>query len=894
MDARLPDSIGHLHSLHPETLPADLPRADIRRPEILAPAGNREMMHAAIENGADAVYFGVQAFNARLRADNFTAAELPDVMRWLHSRGVRGYLTINTLVFDHELPEALDLLRAASDAGVDAVLIQDLGLAFAAGKVAPRLEVHASTQMTLSCAESVAGTEALGLSLQRIVVPRELSRRELRRFSSECSRELETFVHGALCVAYSGQCLTSEALGGRSANRGECAQACRLPYGLLVDGEERDLGDIRFLLSPLDLAAHDDLPELVEMGIASFKIEGRLKTPEYVAATVQAYRSAMKGTLSALERRQLVSTFSRGFTGGYLHEVDHQAVVEGSFSGKRGEPVGSVVSVGRSEAVIAVRAELRAGDGVFFDGGARSPGIGGTIVQMQRGGRVIDGFTPSSSADTEVRLTVSFFNTIDLRSVAAGDRVFKTADPVLERGLRASYSGTKIRHQRRVTARLRAHVGEPLALRYVDDDGLIGEAIDGAPLEAAREWTPDREQLRALVGRLGQTPFVLGDLLFDLEGSPLIPPSRLNELRRRAADHLLAARSARGLSRPTSAATVGEIRRAARESCPAAADSSSAEVEIGVLCRSLAQVEAAVQAGVREIFTDFEDPRLNREARRAIPGDRRFVPATLRIIKPGEGPTVIQLLRCEPDALLIRNLAAWQVVRTREPQLPLIGDHSLNVANSITASLLISRGFSRLTPSYDLNGEQLLTLLSECDPAWMEVTLHQHVPMFHMEHCVFCRFLSDGNDASNCGRPCEHHQVELRDRMGLAHPVKADSGCRNTVYHAVAQSGVEYVPQLLERGIRRFRIDLVNETAAETLNALKLYRRACSRDISPEKVWTELRATSRLGVTRGTLDHDNTRAHEPLYAIRPKKPAHARSEAASRHRSRQAVEKRSR
>lgn len=861
--------------------PSGAVRPDIApRPEILAPAGNREMMHAAIESGADAVYFGVQAFNARLRADNFTVETLPETMSWLHSRGVRGYLTINTLIFDHELPEALDVLRAASDAGVDAVLVQDLGLAFAAQLVAPELPLHASTQMTLSCSESVAGTDALGIFLERIVVPRELSRRELRRFKAECTRELETFVHGALCVAYSGQCLTSEALGGRSANRGECAQACRLPYDLIVDGEQRDLGDVRYLLSPKDLAAHGDARELAELGIASLKIEGRLKTPEYVAATVQAYRAAIEGPISRAAERQLEATFSRGFTGGYLHDINHQEVVDGTSSGKRGILIGTVADVAPHAVTITAHEPLKPGDGVLFDGGSRYQGVGGTVFQLRRGGQVIAGFDPETDRGRgAASLTLTFLpGKVPTQKICEGDRVYKTADPAIERELRATFAGEEIRFHRPISAFLHAHVGSPLRLVYTDWEGVTGEAVDDVPLEAAAKRPPDREQLRAQLARLGQTPFELGEVTFDLVGDPMIPHSRLNGLRRTASNQLIQARKQLHQSRSTTPMTLDAVRAKAdanpnRNATPSERPESA---QLSVLCRSLPQIEAALAAGIKDIFTDFEDPRHNRDARQLIPSGHRFIPASLRIVKPGERPTVLKLLRCDPDALLVRNLASWEIASSELPELPLIGDHSLNVANSLTASLLHGRGLSRLTPSYDLNGEQLLSMLREVPSHWFEVTIHQHVPMFHMEHCVFCRFLSNGTDASNCGRPCESHQVELRDRMGYAHPLKADAGCRNTVYNAVAQSGVEYLPQLLALGVRNFRLDLVNESAEDAAKAIELYQSACTGAVPPTEVWRTLRATSRLGVTRGTLDHDSDHAHSSLYSIRPKKPAHSR------------------
>ena len=263
-------------------------------PELLAPAGNWDCARAAVENGADAIYFGLSRFNARMRADNFTEADLPALMEFLHRRGVRGYVTFNTLIFPDELAAAEDYLRAIIAAGVDAAIVQDIGVCRLIRRLSPDFPIHGSTQMTVTSAAGAEFVRALGCQL--VVLARECSIREIDAIRAELAARnaplpLEVFVHGALCVAYSGQCLTSEALGGRSANRGECAQACRMPYDLISDNQTVPLGDRRYLLSPQDLAGLDAIADLVRVGVASLKIEGRLKSPEYVAGITRVYRA---------------------------------------------------------------------------------------------------------------------------------------------------------------------------------------------------------------------------------------------------------------------------------------------------------------------------------------------------------------------------------------------------------------------------------------------------------------------------------------------------------------------------------------------------------------------------------------------------------------------------
>ncbi|HEV3166294.1 MAG TPA: peptidase U32 family protein, partial [Isosphaeraceae bacterium] len=343
------------------------------KPELLAPAGDRACLIAAVENGADAVYFGLRGHNARARAVNFDGADLPEVMALLHRRGVRGYVTLNILIFPGELEGIEAVVRQVAEAGVDAVIVQDLGLVRLIRAVTPDLEIHASTQMSVTSAEGIRLARELGC--QRVILARELSLAEIARIQDEADLPVEVFVHGALCVAYSGQCLTSEALGGRSANRGECAQACRMPYQIVCDGKLEDLDNIQYLLSPQDLAAYDLIPALMDLGVTSLKIEGRLKAPEYVANITQHYRQAIdlawSGQPVAFSKRdveEMELSFSRGFSHGFLDPTNHKVLVRGDHAKKRGIFLGMVTAVTGSRVRLDLTAPIKKGDGVVFDG----------------------------------------------------------------------------------------------------------------------------------------------------------------------------------------------------------------------------------------------------------------------------------------------------------------------------------------------------------------------------------------------------------------------------------------------------------------------------------------------------------------------------------------------
>ncbi|MGF1573636.1 MAG: DUF3656 domain-containing protein [Sumerlaeia bacterium] len=838
-----------------------------KRPEILAPAGTWEAMISAVENGADAVYFGLQTFNARIRAANFRLENLSQTMAYLHERGVRGYITMNTLIFPSELEAAARALKAASDAGVDAILVQDVGLALLANQLAPPLPLHSSTQMTITGAEGIQALEALGIRVERVVAAREMNRQDLARMKRETNKEVEVFVHGAICVAYSGQCLTSEALGGRSANRGECAQACRLPYDLIVDGETKPLGDVKYLLSPKDLSAFEDIGDLIEAGIASLKIEGRLKTPQYVAATVQSYRAAVEVAMSGEQPKlnpeianKLAMTFSRGLTGGYLHATDHQEVVEGRFPKKRGLYLGRVTQLYGNRVEVDVENSLKAGDGVVFDAGTPDQEEeGGTVFYLMDQQQVpVKEFIPQPAESKHLLLEFGA-GRVNVHRINVGDRVWKTSDTRLEKELEASYAPGTIHHRRPVDAIVTGKPGALLELQLIDADGHAAVVRDSEPAQVALKRPLNAMVVRGQLERLGATPLELRGLTLNLEGDVMVPMSRLNELRRLAVEKLLEARRTSRLNRSVNMGALQQLKQAARNATFTTVDQSTPpQARLSVLCRNLAQVEAAVTFGeVHTIYTDFEDIRLHKEAREIIPkGEIRFVPASIRVIKPGESGFVRVLLKCEPDAIMVRSLSAWEILRHEAPNLPLVGDFSLNVSNQLSAHLLRSKGIFPLTPSYDLNIDQLNDLLSNAPAEWFEVTVHQYMPMFHMEHCVFCRFLSTGTNVTNCGRPCESHNIALKDRMGFEHPVKADAGCRNTVFNATAQSASAYMRQLLEKGVRMFRVDLLEEDAERTVEVLSRYLPVVRGERDGDRLWRELKAHSKLGVTRGSLDHE--------------------------------------
>ncbi len=825
-----------------------------KAPELLAPAGDFDCARAAVENGADAVYFGLQTgFNARARATNIPPERLAEFIEMLRRRGVRAYLTVNTLTFSGELDEVERVVRQAIEGGVDALLVQDLGVLRLIRAISAELPVHASTQMSLTSAECIR--VAAELEIQRVVLPRELSIGEIAEIRRHTEIELEAFVHGALCVAYSGQCLTSESLGGRSANRGQCAQACRMPYEFVCDGRDRDLGDVRYLLSPQDLAAFDLVPQLIAAGVSGLKIEGRLKTAEYVANITRHYREAIDTAISGrpvrLEPKRIEEmelSFSRGFSHGWLEGCNHKTLVPGLSSANRGVLLGEVVGVRGQRVVVELAGSIKRGDGVVFDGD-RSRG-------EEQGSRVYEVFDRGRSVTTEIhrgQVELAFgHGAIDLRQVRLGQKVWKTNDPELTRRLRKSYQGEQPRRRVPLDLVVEAIAGEPLQIRGAAESGATCHVESPAPLEVAAKHPITPELLREQLGRLGGTVYELRKLEAHVDGRPMVPLSVLGKLRKEMVERLDAAVA----EAPRRVVAEGPVLPAIRAGlfARAEADRQSDRRRLYVLCRSLPQLESVAAGGADGLIADFQDLREYRDAVRiAKEAGQSILLATPRIQKPGEMGIFRVMLRHGPDGVLVRNLSGLQFFR--EHGLAVVADFSLNATNELSVDWLLAKGARRVTASYDMNRDQLLELSSAVPAGMLEVVLHQHMPMFHMEHCVFCAVLSPGTDKTNCGRPCDRHEVRLRDRVGAEHPLKADVGCRNTLFNAVPQSAAEAVPLLIRHGVRHFRIEsLTDAPPGALLETVDLYRRLLDGQLSGKEVWMKLKASNRVGITRGTLE----------------------------------------
>lgn len=835
------------------------------RVELMAPAGNEEALRAAVANGADAVYLGGQQFNARRLAENFTLQGIEKAVAYAHERGVRVYVTVNTLIKNSELNEALRYLYWLAESRVDGVIVQDLGLARAARQLIPGLKLIGSTQMTVTDAAGATLLQEMGF--QRVVLARELSLKDIARLRQECKIELEVFVHGALCYSYSGQCLLSSMVGGRSGNRGRCAQPCRLPYILLDENGREMQAEPEHLLSTRDLCAIALLPQLIQAGVNAFKIEGRMRRPEYVAVVTRAYRRAIDRFLedpghydvASEEVQEMAQIFNRDFTTGYLLGDPGAELMSYGRPSNRGVYLGRVLARDKNGFYrVKLDLPLRRGDGVEV--WVRRGGHPGVVIQEIRvDGRQIE----EAPAGAVVSLALP-------PVTRPGDRVFKTSDAELLSRARRSY--TSPREERKIPVVMEAWVapGKPFKLRVVDPQGNAGEAVSGSPAEPAQKHPLTKEILRTQLDRLGNTPYELKDLKIHLTGEPMVPLSVINQVRREAVAALAVRRMA-NWPRPVPDFQEFERykaelldRRWAPEMPPTSVGEGSGVPALAVAVGDLDGVEAALEAGAERIYLSGEVWQGKKawqpsELARLIESCARlgvsFFAALPRIWHEGEVGEVQrrieQFIQAGVRRFLVGNLGGIQLLR--QYGLGGWGDYTLNVFNDFSVQTLQSWGLEGVTLSPELNLEEILKIEPFIP---LEVIGHGTLPLMVSAHCVLGARLGHKSRDVSCSAPCRRGAFGLKDRLGLIFPVKADTRCRFYIYNAKTLDFLEHLGLLQRRGLSWVRLELRDKEAPYVSRVTRIYRQAltCLRQGDKKALADlaeELRAVMGIDITRG-------------------------------------------
>ncbi|HLV25709.1 MAG TPA: U32 family peptidase [Gemmatimonadales bacterium] len=787
-------------------------------PELLSPAGSLDAVRAAIANGADAIYLGALRYNARDEGAQLSLDEVGEACRMAHERGRRIYLTLNILLKPRELRDALLFLGAATDRGVDAVIVQDIGLVRLIRAVYPELEIHGSTQMTV---HDVSGARVVrDLGVERVVLARENTIEDVRAIREAVSDlGLETFVHGALCISYSGQCYMSGMISERSANRGSCAQSCRKDY-VLRDLADDSVLDSGFLISARDLAAHDHLADIADAGVGCLKVEGRKKKPEYVATVTKAYRTWLdrleqgdRAAPDVAEVQPLVQIFSRGFTGGMYGGRQGRDYVTRDQPDNRGVPIGVVVGSDGQSVLIDATVPIQKGDGLGFE-----PPEG--VREVSRG-FLVQGVRTISESGGVTRLAVR-----SNARIPAGWHALRTSNPKLLEQARASYASlpTTVRERRvRLDVRLFGRAGSPLkAVASADNESV--EVRSELPLVPAERRALSVQVLREQLGRLGETPFVLGSLDdAGLSAGLFIPVSELNHLRQQIADELLVRRDWALQAKAAEREALVDAALSAVEGGAAAVSSRHEEAirdsehltnerqfTLTAEVHSLDDARAAAASGATEIVFDpfLRHPmppasRLRALAQQLEESGVKLRLRTPTIVRPEERRSLDKWLALDLP-ILTGHLGLLGELASEGRDVA--ADYAVNCFNSHTAFELFRLGARRITLSVELTAGEMADVVRPWAGAGFDALIFGRPEGMTIEHCVLSAAFD--REPTTCRDLCvqKHPNVELTDPAGYSFPVATDSACRNRLLHSRPVEGSEYIPQLWNSGIRDYRM----------------------------------------------------------------------------------------
>lgn len=820
--------------------------------ELLAPAGSREAFTAALECGADAIYLGGQQFGARQYAPNFSRDELAQSIRQAHLLGVKVYVTVNTLVDEAELTELRSYLGYLYEVGADAAILQDIGVARVARRIVPRLPIHASTQMTVY--DLAAADSLTDYGFSRVILARELSMAEIAAICRKARCEIETFIHGALCICYSGQCLMSSLIGGRSGNRGRCAQPCRLPYSLLDKSgrnwlSEQGIGE--YLLSPKDFQTIEVLPDFIKAGVASLKIEGRMKRAEYVAVVVDAYRRGLDRALAdpgdyqvpPEDLRDLEQIFNRGFTTGHLYGKNGREMMSDRRPNNRGVLVGRASQYLSRERRLVLRLEAPLAVGDIVEAWVKVGGrVNLEVTSLYSGGVEIT----TAEAGQEVSLPCAEY-------VKPGDRVFKTFDARLTEKARGWFAKPHARRRVPVSMHAFAATGEELRIEVVDRDGHKGMALTQNVGQAARNRPLTKDSLETQCAKLGNTPFLLEGFSAQLSDAVMLPISEINDARRRAIEELEQARLAAYLRPPLSPV---------EEPGPQASRRSPEPRQLLALAVNVdtkEQAAAALAGGTDWLIVSgerFQGSLYERADYAELLSMARNRGAKVifnlpRIIRDSRFEEVARRLtwfsELQPDAVGVANLSALAQLGNY-PQLKIHADYPLHFYNSEALAYVREAGAASATLSPELTLQQVQALGQQAILP-LECLVHGRITLMVSEFCVIGAYL--GCAGRQPGGVCRPGGFALRDRKGESFPVATDDTCRMYIQNAKELSMLPYVQKLAQfDGIARLRIEACHMTPAETGRVTGLYRKAIDSGPAGLSV-AEVDAAEHGDITRG-------------------------------------------
>ncbi|WP_419651174.1 DUF3656 domain-containing U32 family peptidase [Veillonella atypica] len=759
--------------------------------ELLAPAGTMENFMAALESGADAIYLGGKVFNARAHAANFGIDELREAVRLAHILDVSVYVTVNILIGDTELKDLEQYIKDLDSIGVDAIIVQDLAVAEIAKRVAPNIHLHGSTQMTAATLDAVRFYESLGFT--RVVLARELSLKEIQHICKHCKAEIEVFVHGALCVCYSGQCLMSSFIGGRSGNRGACAQPCRLPYELLDSKGESVLPKHEaYLLSPKDLNYSEHMNELVAAGVTSFKVEGRMKKVSYVRQVIGTYREILdEASIHENQRKALASGFNRGFSTAYLEDTVGRQMMTVVAPNHQGKPIGEAYTK-KGEVYLSLTEPIEQGS---------------LVKILQSNGSVT-------------------YYTVDDEWTCVSDTLYKGRPAeglaVGQLYLASTPKNTKSRGLQEFTRKydmsVYLSVGSNGETNYTEltvilDSGLSVTVTNEYVPAIANKVPTSLEKVTEQLGRLGNTLFRLSYV--DIPDGPYMwPASVLNALRRDAVTALETALITHHVESWQALQVTGDVdydfkvqHELSYDTCPMI----SARVD------EIEGVKAAISGGAQKIV--FGGDRLSRipyalsiydeVARLCAQSDVICTFATPRVVKDDEVEaykhTLEAIVQAHPDSISIHVQQALLWLRELGYTGAIEADTGLNIFNTPTLHFWEQLHISCVNPSQELTLKQI-TELAKHSHVPIETMIHGYTEMMISEYCAIASFVGTGSKV-NCPMPCVKESYSLKDRKGEIFPIRTDPYCRMHIMNSHEMDMRAYVPMLLQKGISILRVD---------------------------------------------------------------------------------------
>lgn len=765
-----------------------------KKVELLSPVGDFECLIAAVQNGADAVYFGANKFNARINGTNFSNENLKKAIEYAKLRNVKTYLTLNTLIKNNEFEESVELIKYAYKCGIDAIIMQDLGLAKFAIENFPDLEIHASTQMTAHNVEGVKKLKELGF--KRVVLSRELNLNEIKEIYDKTGMDLEMFIHGALCISYSGQCLMSSIIGQRSGNRGKCAGTCRLPYEL-IDKEENKTVDKGYLLSSKDVCTLDIIPELIKSGAMSFKIEGRMKTPEYVGVVTSVYRKYIDLALSGKEyvvdeedRKNLMQVFNRGgFSTGYIKGKLGKNMMYKKRPNHMGVFLGKVISYNPNRGYVKIKLEeeINLGDSIRINESSCK-----TSELMKNNNNV-------KTAKVGEVVTIGRIK----GKINTGDLVYKTVSLKLEN--ETSQISSKENVKRNAFVKIDIEIGKPIHFEIVDIETNQSFHMTGNIIEEAQKLGTEEERIKEQIRKTGGTIFEIENIQINLGKNAYVPIKEINELRRKGIEGL--EEKLRGLiGRNLKSIEIEELKVREKQE----------NTKVALLLNLIKENYNYYNLNkVDRIYLPISEVILTKNQEKikeiiSVADTYLYMPNIIRdehkqIIYNKIEETVKEY---NIKGFVVSNIS--QIEELKKYNMKIIGNYTLNVFNDKTAAELEKMNCSTITISPELNQEEIKTIKMN---ATKEFIVYGRTPLMTSEYCAIGTF-------KKCNGMCTKGKYVLKDRMNFEFPIYTNRiNCNTSIYNSKITSIMWE-----NLNIDSIRIDILEESIEEINEIIEIHK----------------------------------------------------------------------